>query len=419
MEVHRSRYELERVLSGFGASEVLFVEADATASLQFELHGRYVQMAMPLPDPTHARFTHTPTGKPRAAAAQERVYEQALRQHWRSLVVAVRGKLQSVESGISTFDHEFERFFVPHLADEKTARRDRKAPKAVGWLLGGSHSLAIALVAASLVPASAVGAFALPTNVVGHLASPFRSAVRDGVNAADGADSGLALARGGWRPASGDDSSFESGARLSAVARGETAGEVRRTANLSAPFAEPLDAPRNEVSALASAGTTPLPSPGDGPAASPPPLPPASTGNSQGPASKGDDKPAPPAESNEPPLDSSELPTDASADAGENVTTPSGLENELEGATSDDQPASEPGDLPPAAADGATTPPGNGNGGVPPGQAKKDDPGNTPPAQANTPPGQANNPDNGNGNGNGNNGVPPGQVKKGNEKGGK
>src|SRR3954469_2911507 len=172
VEVHRSRHELERVLERYGAGEVLFVQADASASIQFELQGRYVQMALPLPDAQHARFTHTPSGKPRGPAAQERAYEQALREHWRSLVVAVRGKLQSVESGISTFEQEFDRFLLPEIAGEKTKRK-RKSPKAVNWLLGGSHSLAIALVAAFLVPASAVGAFALPTNVVGHLAAPF------------------------------------------------------------------------------------------------------------------------------------------------------------------------------------------------------------------------------------------------------
>src|SRR3954470_21756327 len=198
VEAHRSRYELERVLHRYGAGDVLFVEADANASIQFELQGRYVQLALPLPDPQHQRFTHTPSGKPRAAAAQERAYEQALREHWRSLLVAVRGKLQSVESGISTFEQEFGRFLVPHFAEE--TKRSRKAPKAVNWLLGGSPSLAIALVAAFLVPASAVGAFALPTNVVGHLSAPFRSAVAD-ASAAGGEDgNGLALASGGWSP---------------------------------------------------------------------------------------------------------------------------------------------------------------------------------------------------------------------------
>ena len=166
VEVHRSRNELERVLQKYGADDVLFVEADANASIQFAMHGRRVQLALPLPNPGDSHFTHTPSGKPRTATAQERAYEQALREHWRSLIVAVRGKLQSVESGISTFEQEFDRFLLPEIAGEKTKRK-RKSPKAVNWLLGGSHSLAIALVAAFLVPASAVGAFALPTNVAG------------------------------------------------------------------------------------------------------------------------------------------------------------------------------------------------------------------------------------------------------------
>src|SRR5437660_4016317 len=170
VEVHRSRYELERVLQKHGAHDVLFVEADANAAIQFAMRGHYVQLALPLPDPENTLFTHTPSGRARATAAQERAYDQALREHWRSLVVAVRGKLQSVESGITTFEHEFERFFVPQFEDEKKKRK-RKAPKAVNWLLGGSHTLAIGLVAAFLVPASAVGAFALPTNVVGRLAA--------------------------------------------------------------------------------------------------------------------------------------------------------------------------------------------------------------------------------------------------------
>src|SRR2546423_10071061 len=119
VEVHRSRYELERFLNKFGARDVVFVEADANAAIQFAMHGQYVQLALPLPDPEHARFTHTPSGRRRTVAAQERAYEQALREHWRSLVIAMRGKLQSVESGISTFEQEFSRFLVPQFTEEK------------------------------------------------------------------------------------------------------------------------------------------------------------------------------------------------------------------------------------------------------------------------------------------------------------
>src|SRR5207302_6107037 len=112
------------------------------------MRGKYVQLALPLPDPHSTRFTHTASGRRRTASAQERAYEQALREHWRSLVVAVRGKLQSVESGISTFEQEFERFLLPRAHEEE--KRNRKAPRAVNWLLGGSHTLAIGLVAAFL-----------------------------------------------------------------------------------------------------------------------------------------------------------------------------------------------------------------------------------------------------------------------------
>jgi hypothetical protein len=194
--VHRSRYELERVLGRYGASDFAFVEGDANASIQFALQGRYVQLALPLPDPNAAHFTHTASGRARTVTAQERAYEQALREHWRALLLAVRGKLQSVESGISTFEDEFAGFLVPHFHEQKTARRKR--PRAVNWLLGSSHSVAIALVAAFLVPASAVGAFSLPPSVVDHLAAPFRGALPDELAVPSEHARAVALGQGNW-----------------------------------------------------------------------------------------------------------------------------------------------------------------------------------------------------------------------------
>src|SRR3954466_7326781 len=306
VEVHRSRHELERVLERYGAGEVLFVQADASASIQFELQGRYVQMALPLPDPQHARFTHTPSGKPRAPAAQERAYEQALREHWRSLVVAVRGKLQSVESGISTFEQEFDRFLVRHAVDAKqTGKGKRKAPKAVNWLLGGSHSLAIALVAAFLVPAAAVGAFALPTSVVGNLATPFRSAVADDSNASAGAD-GFVLARGGWLPSTAGRS--EAAAHFFALhstsLTGITDGELRETASLSSPPVQAYDPSTSAESGPASVDTPPpsTSTPDSGPADGP--KRPATESNSPGgntpPPASGVDSPAASSEPGQP-----------------------------------------------------------------------------------------------------------------------
>jgi hypothetical protein len=351
--VHRSRYELESVLSKYGADDVLLVEADATAAVQFAMHGRYVQLAFPLPDPQDARFTHTPSGKVRAASARERAYDQALREHWRSLIVAVRGKLQSVESGISTFEQEFDRFLVPQLAAEK--KRDRRAARAVNWLLGGSHAAAIVLVAAFLVPASAVSAFALPTNVVGQLAAPFRSAITDESAAAKRAN-GVALARGGWSPSAADaDVSSPDGGRLlvlrTELLRGDDS-RPRQTADLSSPPSDPVDAPPGDI-VPARASTVPSSNP-QPPASSSTPAddsdggwtltsPPSNTGESQPPSDTG--SALEPTTPSDPPADDSS--DDASPPPGDSGSAP----------PSDDP--SDPGTPPD---DGGTTPPGNGNG---------------------------------------------------------
>lgn len=391
VEAHRSRFELERVLHKYGADEVLFVEADANASIQFAMEGRYVQLALPLPSPQDSRFTHTPSGKLRTATAQERAYEQALREHWRSLVVAVRGKLQSVESGISTFEQEFDRFLVPQFADEKK-KRNRKAPKAVNWLLGGSHTLAIALVAAFLVPASAVGAFALPTKVVGHLAAPFRSAVADESAAANQGGSGLALARGGWSPSSGN-ASADSGRLLALRSQlpGQTDGGVRQVAALTSPPA-----------ALAPAGTTPLQDDAPPPPAPPSPARPSDGGRND--SSPPNDRPAvaPPEDgSDSTPAGDAEPSDPSSEDQPAAPTEPSSDDSSISAPATDDS-ASTPAGAP--AAEGASTdaptnpgsdtPPGNGNGNAN-GQNGTQGQGN----------GQGNGNGSGNGNANGQNGT--------------
>jgi hypothetical protein len=403
VEVHRSRHELEHVLHKYGADEVLFVEADANAAIQFAMHGRYVQLALPLPDPRDPRFTHTLSGKPRAATAQERAYDQALREHWRSLIVAVRGKLQSVESGISTFEQEFDRFLVPHL-DECKKKRHRKTPKAVNWLLGGSHSVAIALVAAFLVPASAVGAFALPTNVVGHLAAPFRSAVAESASAGQGGN-GLALARGGWTPSSANSSGRSSDpGRLLALRSellGDTGGQVRREASLSSPPAAVVDPPASPQVDLASNNTSSL-SNGE---TSAPPSPPAGGGGGGGqqPAHNGppptDDPPAPvvPPEQSDGSSSTDTQSTDT-GDPGDQQTPPS--DDPSAGDASDTAPAGDAAstDAPPST--GADTAPGNGNAN---GNGNGNGNGNANGQNGTQGQGQGNG--NGNGNANGQNGT--------------
>jgi hypothetical protein len=254
--VHRSRYELERVLGRYGASDLAFVEVDANASIQFAMRGRYVQLALPLPDPSAARFTHTPTGRPRTVAAQERAYEQALREHWRALLLAVRGKLQSVESGISTFEDEFAGFLVPHVLEERNGKP--KKPRAVNWLLGSSHSLAIAMVAAFLVPASAVSAFALPPTVVDHLSAPFHGVLDEEAGGVSDGRS-VALGRSDWVGSESEpagDETFVSALDDSASFESEPGGPEADSsgANPEVPGGEPIP---GEPSSPSSQGGVP------------------------------------------------------------------------------------------------------------------------------------------------------------------
>jgi hypothetical protein len=344
--VHRSRFELERVLDRYGATDFAFVEASASAAVQFAMDGRYVELALPLPDPNSSQFTHTASGRPRAIGAQERAYEQALREHWRGLLLAVRGKLQSVESGLSTFEDEFRSFLAPHL-DEKKTKRERKKPRAVNWLLGGSHSLAIALVAAFLVPASAVGAFALPPTVVGHLAAPFRGALLNELGVPSDDARALALGQSIWAR---DDIA------PTQLARPSRSGHRGFAATL--PQAdEPAPASTNELATEELGG---LRYGSETPASPPAP--------SSPPPSPGADKPAPQASAPPPPAapDEATTPTepvppagDEEAPADDTGTVPSSETESSElTAPADEPPASEPqGQDSDSPADDPPTPP--------------------------------------------------------------
>ena len=52
-------------------------------------------------------YARTPRNARRMAAAQRSAWEQACRQHWRSLLLIILAKLEAVESGITTLESEF------------------------------------------------------------------------------------------------------------------------------------------------------------------------------------------------------------------------------------------------------------------------------------------------------------------------
>jgi len=104
--VERSRAELERTLSRYGATAFGYLSDAGKAVIMFEAHGRRIRFDLPLPERDSRVFTHHARGARTATAALE-AWEQACRQKWRALNLAVKAKLEAVEAGIAEFEDEF------------------------------------------------------------------------------------------------------------------------------------------------------------------------------------------------------------------------------------------------------------------------------------------------------------------------
>lgn len=108
VSVDRSRAEIERTLTRYGAEQFMSGWKEGQSVIAFRLHNRVIQFTLPLPDKNDDRFKITPGGRRRRSEADAyREWEQACRQRWRALGLAIKAKLEAVECGITSFDEEF------------------------------------------------------------------------------------------------------------------------------------------------------------------------------------------------------------------------------------------------------------------------------------------------------------------------
>jgi hypothetical protein len=103
-----SREEIEGNLRRYGADSFMYGWDRDAATVGFVIDNRHIRFRIPMPNPKEKRFTHTPTrGQLRSQDAQEREYEQAVRQVWRALAFVIKAKLEAVAAGITTVEQEF------------------------------------------------------------------------------------------------------------------------------------------------------------------------------------------------------------------------------------------------------------------------------------------------------------------------
>lgn len=109
----KSRAEIERTLTRYGASSFMYGWDQLRAIVAFEMHGRRLKFVLPMPERDSREFTHTPAkNQRRSAATAEAAYEQAVRQRWRALALVIKAKLEAVEAGIAEFEEEFLAYIV-------------------------------------------------------------------------------------------------------------------------------------------------------------------------------------------------------------------------------------------------------------------------------------------------------------------
>lgn len=111
----RSQEQIRSTLRKYGAGRFgLMEDPEGESAVIFEIKGLTVRIGVPMPDRAELSLYRHASGKmvPRTASAAASAYDQAVKQRWRALLLAIKAKLEAVECGISTLEREFLPFVV-------------------------------------------------------------------------------------------------------------------------------------------------------------------------------------------------------------------------------------------------------------------------------------------------------------------
>lgn len=120
--VEKSKAEIEQVVKRFGARKLAtgYDEDAGVAVIQFEVRDRRVLFRLTIPDWEDEQFLWDGRGYERKDAARLSAHAQEERRLWRSLYLVIKAKLESVESGIESFEEAFLPQIVIPGADGRT-----------------------------------------------------------------------------------------------------------------------------------------------------------------------------------------------------------------------------------------------------------------------------------------------------------
>jgi hypothetical protein len=103
----KSQQEIGACLRRYGATSFATAWEPGRAMVAFGAHDRHVRMVLEIPDVDDDEFATTPTGRARDRAGVGAAHEAEIRRRWRALTLAIKAKLEAVETGITLFEDEF------------------------------------------------------------------------------------------------------------------------------------------------------------------------------------------------------------------------------------------------------------------------------------------------------------------------
>ncbi len=138
----RTLAEIQETLKRYKANKFGFMQDEQQVAIAFEMAGRRVRFIVRAPDPNDPLFVQAASNQHgKAGSFNAGKYDQAMRQRWRALLLTIKAKLESVESGIETVEEAFmaqlvlpsgqtmSEWAVPQIA---AAYRDNQMPPLLG-----------------------------------------------------------------------------------------------------------------------------------------------------------------------------------------------------------------------------------------------------------------------------------------------
>jgi hypothetical protein len=105
--IERSRAEIERLLTRYGADQFYSGWESTRALIGFRAKGRMIRFVLVIPAKDDRRFQRDGRGAVRSPKSRETAWEKECRRLWRALALLIKAQLEAVESRILTFEEAF------------------------------------------------------------------------------------------------------------------------------------------------------------------------------------------------------------------------------------------------------------------------------------------------------------------------